>query len=58
MKKYEVKVWQVTWEYGYITVEAEDEDDAADIAYEEATSSMMEWLHDDAEVQIDTITEV
>ena len=58
MKKYEVKVWQTTREHGLVTVEAESEDDAKEKAYYEATSSMMEWTHDDADVQMQILREV
>ena len=50
MKKYELKVWQATWEHCYVTVEAEDENEAREKAYDEATSSATLWMLDDIEI--------
>lgn len=59
MKKYEVRVWQVTWEHCDVTVEAEDENKAKALAYEKATDGITEWILDSTETNdIDILKEV
>ena len=58
MKTYEVRVYEVVRQFVDVVVEAENEDDAKELAYEKATDGMAEWVFIDSEVEDMRIKEV